>query len=316
MEYITDVLGVKVTRKEWKDNKKLPYFLTDEYMFELVQLNNCKCIFIKPKENLAVINTVKKHLIAIQKQCNLPIVFEFDKLTRQKRKSFIENKIPFVVTDKQLYLPFMGIVLQENFDSEATSKVKLENLLPSAQMILFAFIYGKCKPIYLSETAKQFDFTPMSVSRAANQLVELNLMRTKNEGRSKILYCEDSPKELFNKAKPYLINPIRKIVYIDKGQLDNSMFYSGLTALSNLGMLNPPQLEVYGTTSAIKDIKYSNDLIDIDKQYMLEFWKYDATLLSEKKHSDILSLAICFDNNDDERVQTEIEELLNEEVWN
>lgn len=51
MEYITEVLGVKVIRKEWKDSNKLPYFLTDEYMFELVQLNNCTCVLLNPKKH-------------------------------------------------------------------------------------------------------------------------------------------------------------------------------------------------------------------------------------------------------------------------
>ncbi len=316
MEYITEVLGVKVIRKEWKDSNKLPYFLTDEYMFELVQLNNCTCVFIKPKKTLAVINTIRKHLIAIQKNCNLPVVFELDRLTRQKRKSFIENKIPFVVADKQLYLPFMGVVLQENFDSEPTSTLNLEKLLPSAQMLLFEFIYGKCKPMYLSETAKRFELAPMSVLRAAKQLAELNLVKMQSEGRLKILCCELTPQKLFEKAKPYLINPVRKTVYINKEQVDNFMFRSGLSALSMLGMLNPPYLEVYGSNAQIKDTAYSDTLIDTEKQCVLEFWKYDTTKLSNDKHTDILSLAVCFDKDADARIQMEIENLLNEKVWN
>ena len=75
MEYIADVLGITVSRKEWKDSNKLPYFLTDEYSFEAVTLDNMECLFVKPKNNLAIINTLKKHLLAIRKQCNMPVVF-------------------------------------------------------------------------------------------------------------------------------------------------------------------------------------------------------------------------------------------------
>lgn len=314
MEYITAVLGVKVIRKEWNDINKLPYFLLDEYAFELVQLDDCKSLFIRPKENLAVINTVKKHLNAIKKICNLPVVVELDKLTRQKRKSLLENKISFVVTDKQLYLPFMGVVLQESFDSDSPSKQGFESLLPSAQMLLFAFIYGKCKPMYLSGAAKQFNITPMSVSRAANQLIDLNLLKVTTQGRSKILYCDITGKELFKKAKPYFINPVRKTVYIDKEQINDEMFSAGISALSELSMLNPPQTAVYGTVASVKNFKQSQALIDTDKQCVLEFWKYDATILSQKNQADILSLAMCFDKDVDERTQMEMEGLL-EKVW-
>ena len=67
MEYITEILGVKISRKNWEDSNKLPYFLIDEYNFESVQLDNCNCVFIKPKKDVAVINTVKKHFKADMK---------------------------------------------------------------------------------------------------------------------------------------------------------------------------------------------------------------------------------------------------------
>ena len=111
MEYITEVLGLKVTRKKWEESNKLPYFLTDEYDFEQVILDDQECLFIKPKEDLAVINTIKKHLAAIKKACSAPIVFEFDKLTRQKRKSFIENRFAFIVTGNlQSFFIFVFVI--------------------------------------------------------------------------------------------------------------------------------------------------------------------------------------------------------------
>ncbi len=310
MEYIKEVLGVKVIRKQWKDERKLPYFLTDKYIFEHVTLDECNCIFVIPKGTLDTVNTIKKHIIAINKVCDYNIVIELDKITRQKRKSFIESKIPFVVTDKQLYLPFMGAYLREKFDGEKPK----ESLLPSAQMLLFMFIYGKCEPLYLSKAVERLHLTPMSVSRSANQLIELNLLSAKMHNRSKILYCETTAKELFKKAKCYFTNPVRKTVYIDKHQVSDKMFMSGLSALSKQTMLNLPQTETYGTNEAVKEFNYSSVLIDTDKQCTLEFWKYDGALLSQNNQADILSLAVIFDKSGDERTQMEIHRLL-EKVW-
>lgn len=314
MEFITETLGVKIKRKTWEEQQKLPYFLSDEYKFQLVKLDFFTCVFITPVTELPIINTLKKHLTAIQRTTDFPIVIELDNITRQKRKSLIENRIPFVVTNKQIYLPFLGVALQEKYDSNIPV-LQLEKLLPSAQMLLFAFIYGHCKPLYLSEIAKRFDITSMSVLRAANQLATLKLVNITNDGRSKVINCNISPRELFEQAKQYLISPIKKKVYIDKKDIECTMFRSGLSALSAYSMLNQPQLETYGTTAQIKDTEYSDTLIDTDKQCILEFWKYDTVKLSSGNSADILSLAVCMEESFDERVDIEIENLLNEKVW-
>lgn len=314
MEYITEMLGIEIVREKWNETNKLPYSLLDEYEFQSVKLDDCKCIFIKPKEEMAVINTIKKHLIAIRRKSNLPIVFELDRITRQKLKSLIENKIPFIITGKQIYLPFMGIALQEKFDCEW--ELSFEKMLPSAQMILFDFIYGKCKPVYLSEAAKRLDITPMSASRAARQLKKFGLVNIQTEGRFNLLCCELSPQELFEKAQNYLVNPIRKTVYINKDMIEDSMFKSGLSALALYGMLNPPLMEVYGSTGQMQNIKYDETLTDTEKQCVLEFWKYDTEKLSKGNKADILSLAVSFAQDNDMRIQTDIENLLKEKVWN
>ena len=44
--------------------------------------------------------------------------------------------------------------------------------------------------------------------------------------------------------------------------------------------------------------------------------KYDTTELSDNNHTDILSLAVCFADDADDRVQIEMENLLKEKVWN
>ena len=67
------------------------------------------------------------------------IVFELTAISRQRRKSFIDAKIAFVVPEKQIYLPFLGSFLTERCDSEGLVPAT-EKLQPSAQMMLFSSI--------------------------------------------------------------------------------------------------------------------------------------------------------------------------------
>lgn len=315
MENITAVLGFDVVRSKWCDEKKLPYFLRTEYSFEEVAIGGCRCLFIKPKAELARINSIIKHLKKIHEICPLPIVFDFETITWYRCKTFIEEKIPFVTKRNQLYLPFMGIWFNEHFENEQAHLSVLEKLLPSAQMLLFELIYNDNQPLYISEVTKKFNFSAMTLSRAAMQLVSLELVSTEKSGNQKIVKSELTPKELFEKATPYLINPVRKTLYIEKEALDNSMFQSGMSELAELSMLNPPALACYGTIEPIKDKSgISAILIDVEKQCMLELWKYDARLIGDSKKVDVLSLAVCFSEDNDERIMQAVEEL-KEKVW-
>lgn len=46
---------------------------------------------------------------------SLPVVFVFDKMDCYHRDAFIHAHLPFIVVGIQLYLPFMGIYLQEKY---------------------------------------------------------------------------------------------------------------------------------------------------------------------------------------------------------
>ena len=49
---------------------------------------------------------------------SLPVVFVFDKMDCYHRDAFIHAHLPFIVVGIQLYLPFMGIYLQEKYIKE------------------------------------------------------------------------------------------------------------------------------------------------------------------------------------------------------
>lgn len=314
MEYITEVLGFKVVRSKWENESKLPYYLTNEYRFELAVIDRKAYLILKPIAELETINSIKKHLKRIAEVTQYPAIFEMNSITRQRKKSFIEARIPFIIPGKQLYLPFIGILLTEKCDGEQLALLQ-DKLQPSAQMLLFAFLLGKGKPIQMSKMARQFGFSSMTISRAANQLVETGFLKKEAAGNQKLLVGEVSPKDLFRQAEPYLCSPVKKTIYINKEYIRAGMFHAGLTALSDQSMLNPPSVEVLGCTLPEKEFpQRSNRLLDRDKQCSLQLWRYDPRLISQTEKVDAFSLAISLSDNEDERVELCVEEIL-EKVW-
>ncbi len=301
MEYITKVLGVSVLRYPLVTEDRV----NSECSLEYGKIDNLKCIFAKPKGQLSTINQIKEHFNSIIKIHNLPVVFEFESLSRQRASSFIDAKIPFVVLNRQIYLPFLGTYLSEKYSQEPTEPPK--TMYPSSQMILFDFIYNKNRPFYINGLSKKFDISEMSVSRAATQLVKLNLLNEEKQGTLRILTSSLSPKELFDKALPYLINPIRTRLFVDKENLPKNIFASGKAVL---GISEP--YDCFGTIENIKNIASLPALIDSDKQCALEVWRYNPFILGKNNTPDILSLYMAY--KDEEKAKHKLSSTLNK-LW-
>ena len=312
MEYIQRVLGLDVARTDWKGRQKLHYFMLEAYHFEEVSIGGRPCLFVKPQYKLAPMSTLKKHIDILRKQIDWPVVFELEEMSSYRKTAFIEGRIPFVVPGRQLYLPFIGVVQRERGDAEP-SDASVDKLIPSAQMLLFYLILENCRDIFVSEAARRFDMTPMSISRAAIQLERAGLVRRESRGVRKYMISDDELGALFKKALPFLINPVRKVVFIKRDDMREGLFDAGLSALSKRGMLNPPAAAVYGTAQSDTAFKTRmNELIDDSGYAVLEIWKYDPTLITRENEADPLSLYMSLAHIKDERVEQALEDMLKE----
>ena len=312
MDYIQETLGIKSIRKRWEGQTKLPYYLLNEYGFDVVTIGHQACIFLTPQGKLPTVSMIQKHLNQLKGYTDLPLVLELPEITSRRKSAFIKARIPFVVPGKQLYLPFIGAVLNEHTAPEARASNDTK-LMPSAQMLLFAFLLGMNKPIYLSDATKQCRLTPMSISRAASQLVQLGLVMRKNDGVRKFILSEKKPSDLFELAKPWCINPVRKEVFINRDEVMSDAFPAGLSALSEVSMMNPPAVPVYGTTKNEKNFESaSTDLVDGESSAAMQIWRYDPRLVSQSNQVDPLSLYMSLADSRDERIEQALDELLQE----
>ena len=312
MDYIEKMLGEPVTRQSWHGIDKMPYYLRGAYIFEQVAIGAQKCLMIAPQGELGTISAIKSNIKRIQSEWDYPVVLELHNLSRQRKDTFIKEKLPFVVHEKQLYMPFMGVALQEKYDR--IKNIDVEKLSPSAQVLLFFFIYEKNEPLYLSTVPNRLGFKPMRATRAAVQLAEIGLLDSHKDGVQKVLTSTLTPKDLFETAKPYLLNPVRRKIYIYKKDLKSDYFLAGESALSEISMLSSPRVNVFGTA---KTPKYAAEtqMLDSEMQCELELWRYDPTILSGSNSVDTLSLLLTLGKLlDDPRVEMSIDELI-DELW-
>lgn len=311
MEYLKRVLGIEVLYEN-KALEHLPNFISTRYDSQRVSLNGQKAVFLYPRTELEQVETLKKHLERVKKSANCPVVLVPEQITVRQKEYLLREKIAFIVEGKQIYLPFMAVYLQERCAAEKNNR---QEILPSAQMLLLHFIYEGAQELSTSQAAKDLALTPTSISRASKQLEEMGILKARKSGVQKILFSEDSPKELFHRAEKDLLNPVKRTVYVPEKKMETIMLESGYSALAEYSMLNAPGVRCYASAKISQwNSCMTRDLQDSNSQVAIEMWRYDPQKLSKTKTVDELSLALSLREDADERVEEAVEEMLNN-LW-
>lgn len=312
MKYIVETLGIEAYVEQWDGISKLPYYLIDRYIFKKAELDGISCLFLKPKGELETINAIKKHIKIIHEIELIPVVLDLDSIIAWRRKSFIGARIPFVVADSQIYLPFLGIALTERYTTKTQYN---EILMPSSQLVFFYYLYQGKTELYTNGLADSFNLSAMQISRSIKQLQTLGLISVRKDGVKTVIYSKVNHRELFKIAKPHLLNPVQKHFYAEFSAIPSGLPLSGLCALSELTMLNPPVEKTFALYDKTVKLTGTDTLIDSYIQVEIEIWRYAPALLSDRSNIvDTLSLITSIKSTDDERIEQAVEEALNN-MW-
>lgn len=312
MDYLEQLLGIKI-KEIGKIEKDFPNYISSRYVIKEMTLEGKVVLFVYPKVEITSLPSIRNHINKIKEVNNTPIVLVLEKMTYRQKEFFLKERIPFIVEGKQIYLPFVGVYLQKRSDAEDG---KVEKLWPATQLVFLYYLYQKEKEVQTSKIVTDLSITSTTVARAVKQLEILGLLNIDKKGIQRIISTDLSHKELFRKAEKYLQNPVKRTIYVDKKIVDNELVKSGYSALSEYSMLNEDKLQVYASNNISKWKTYSNEvLFDDNSQIALELYRYDPRKLAINNNVDPISLYLSLKNDEDERVEKELEKMM-EEVWN
>ena len=109
-----------------------------------------------------------------------------------------------------------------------------------------------------------------------------------------------------------LVSPIEQLYYTDA--ILEGQQISGVNALASYTMLNEESRLCWAVTKK----EQKTLAIVTDKQFgenEIQVWKYNPKMLSTEGAVDKLSLYLSLKDNEDERIQIELERLINEMSW-
>ena len=311
-QYLKATLGCNIQKESYDLPPKMPQYLLNDYSYQKYIIENQECLFVTPFE--FSFSAYKKQYQKIKQITNLQIVLHLKSITQYQRKTLIEEHIPFVVEKSQIYLPFLAISLTEKFQ-EIT---EVEKFSPITQLVFLYMFYNKEK-ISATDLALKINCTAMSVTRAYKALVDCDLFHTENVGVKKYIVPESDGGELLRNAENYLINPIEKIIYLQKNIELSEYITSGLHALSKKTMLNATEDDVHYAVHRKKQFRLEDivpkALYIAKKAIAVEKWSYDPAILAVNNMVDDISLILSLKDNKDERVQMEVDRLRSKYQW-
>jgi len=317
--YFHDALGVSVKTTPWSGVGQLPPVLREKYRFAKAELLGLRALLVidaNPEEQSPA--TVRKHLDMLQSKQPAELIYVRARVTAYNRKRLIEQKVPFIVPGNQMYLPMLAIDLREHF---RRIREEAPTFSPSTQVVvLHAMLRDAGQVLIPSEMAPLLGYSAMTMTRAFDELETAKLAEVTVRGRERCLRFIGDRREIWEKAQPFLRNPVSKRLFIRRINGAEDATHAGLTALAHYSMLAPPAYTTYALSrEEWKTLRQQHKIIEVPVQdpdvSEIEVWWYSPARFAEHGMVDQLSLYLSLKADHDERTETALEEMMEKIEW-
>jgi hypothetical protein len=312
--YMKNATGLSVRLSRFEP-VQLPLYMkaADEYYTGTV--GNTSVLFVvQKKESALTPSDYQKKMELIGSHSNLPVVFVLESVTAYNRERLIKKRVSFVVPGKQMYLLPLLVDLRESFCPENKNLKKV--ISPVAQcMTIYHLLINPLDEKTSRQIGEMLSYSAMSVSRAVRELRSVGICEGTERAKAPLLFIRDR-KEIWEKLRGAAQNPVSLMFGVRKNyNWLNHLKKAGESALSDYSELNAPARPVFAAAADIaerihKDEREPED-ISSNMFPIIQIWKYDPSLLSDGNSVDPLSLYLSMKDNEDERVQSSLETMLN-----
>ncbi len=317
-KYLQETLAATVSPKNWQPSRRLPLFLREGYTYYEMEFLGSPCLLMSDNEKNRSAATVRKHVELVCAKWGGDIIYMRDQVNSHERKRLIEQKVSFIVPGNQMYLPMLGVDLREHFRHLRESRPTVS---PATQAAVLLLLLSSERMSYTSaELADRLGYSKMTISRAFNELKAGHIGVISHDGRQRRLEFDGERQSLWERIIPLLSSPVKHRHHIRTTSNRPVGIKAGLTALARYSMLAAPAIPVVAVASgqwtAIKyDSEFSPAAKNDPESIEVEVWNYDPELFAEETVADRFSLLLSLKDDEDERVQSALEEMMEAVSW-
>ncbi len=287
------------------------------YKFYDGEFHGMPLLFAEPKGKVATPRCLSVTANNLTSLLQLPIVFLLPACPAYERQRLIDKDVYFVVSEKYVHLP----MLLANERVRKTKQAKA--LTPVAQyLLLYHLQIGSIEGLAARDIEDKIPYSYASITLGLTCLEDLGLCKKVAEAsKRKVIHFDMKGMNLWEQAQPFLVNPVEERIYCDGLLSDDSFPECGINALAHYTRLNPdPERTIMMSVKQLRNFKSSEALVrpnEFDGNIIIEAWKYPPVTATGVKAEwvDKLSLAISLREDEDPRVEGEVERLIYETEW-
>lgn len=319
MNAIISILGTQIQLSQRLKEHLKGISIGDMLSFAFLdgEYRGLKMLFLKPQGTKPTPRELALAQERIGKVMGSPIVFILDPCPAYERQRLIEKDVFFVISDNFANLPM--IVANERIRKSAFAK----RLTPSAQYVLLYHLQiESLEGMSARDISGRLPYSYESLSLALTCLSDLGLCRKESDGgKNKNVKFKAKGLELWNMAKPHLINPVSTTLFCDEMRTKENFPACGINALAHFSRLNKDDnRQILVSQKQFKELIREDSLLcqnEFDGPVKIEVWKYSPITKAGESASwaDPLSLAISLRDDHDPRVEGEVEYMIDNVIW-
>jgi hypothetical protein len=297
-----------------KFKPSLSPYLSNSYNLYKANVLGEGLIFAEPTKATTDYAKLIKGVAALNKALGInAVLFLPNTPTRTQRKNLLEVRQAFATAQGDYYIPQLALLLSQ---AQEISIKQKRVFTPTQQLVFLYCLYASDgQQINAADIQKALGLSSGSVSYALSALVDYELIQYTTGGKTarKKTYYIESKADFYRYGIGYFGNPVKETIEAPLSCASESWPKSGLSALSELSNLLPPNTPYFAATSKeVMDLGCKSD--DGQGYCTIQVLKYNPALFAKNEHVDPLTTLLTLDDAD-ERISIALKQALGGFEW-
>jgi hypothetical protein len=235
------------------------------------------------------------------------------------RNRLVQLGVPFIVPGSQMFIPMVFIDLRERQARPKPPGAK--SFTPAAQcVVLYHLQINSLTGRSMQEIAGTVGYSAIMMTKVKAELESAEISESVREGRATTLHFLHEGRRLWEHALPFCSSPIKKKHWVQWDTPAYPALMAGMSALSRRTMIEDDRLPTFalGHKTYLSNLEtgfYRGSPGPDEANVCLEAWNYEPKILGDNELVDPLSLYLSLQDSPDERVQQQLEQLIEEMRW-
>ena len=313
--YLEQILHRPVELTAYTDMAKLPLIYRNSVRLHQMTIDGQTCLLIEPTETMALPELRRCHK-QIERCTGVRCALYLKQMNYYAKDVLLQEGIPFIWEKRQLYLPFLGLMLNPQDDRRLPPCTQISYL---TQKLLLKALYETWTGTTVSQAAELLQVSKMSITRCFDEIEVLELPILQVRSRARKLYADPDKRAMWQLLQPVLRSPIIRTFRLAE-PITAELPLSGISALAAYSMLEDDPAPTYAVekvnlqaldAKAWKQVPANEQPMSSVHEvgYLLPFENHNAV--------DPLSLTLMLTDEEkaDPRVELSVNEMLEEYVW-